>query len=108
MSTPVSTIRNLGPAFEASCTAAGIKDAEALRMLGPDAAYAKILASGTKPHFIGYYVLVMALQGRPWNDCKGAEKAALRKKFDVLKAANHPNSEHSLDRMLDDIGVRKP
>ncbi|MGJ8555930.1 MAG: competence protein TfoX, partial [Sulfitobacter geojensis] len=30
MSTPVSTIRNLGPAFEASCTAAGIKDAETL------------------------------------------------------------------------------
>ncbi|GAA6175191.1 hypothetical protein GCM10007927_15990 [Sulfitobacter pacificus] len=108
MSTPVSTIRNLGPAFEASCTAAGIKDAETLRDLGPDAAYAKILATGAKPHFIGYYVLVMALQGRPWNDCKGAEKAALRKRFDALKTAHRPAPEHTLDQLLDDIGVRKP
>jgi hypothetical protein len=108
MSTPVSTIRNLGPAFEASCTAAGIKDAETLRALGPDAAYAKILTTGTKPHFIGYYVLVMALQGRPWNDCKGDEKAALRKRFDTLKAANKPSAQNALDQLLDDIGVRKP
>lgn len=108
MSTPVSTLRNLGPAFEASCTSAGIQDAETLRDLGPDAAYAKLLAAGTKPHFIGYYVLVMALQGRPWNDCKGAEKAALRKSFDALKTAHRPAPEHTLDQLLDDIGVRKP
>ncbi|MGC1502866.1 MAG: TfoX/Sxy family DNA transformation protein [Sulfitobacter sp.] len=108
MATPVSTIRNLGPAFEASCTAAGITDAETLRSLGPDVAYSRILAAGTKPHFIGYYVLVMALQGRPWNDCKGDEKTALRKKFDAIKLAHHPAPEHSLDQLLDDIGVRKP
>jgi hypothetical protein len=28
----------------------------------------------------------MALQGRPWNGCKGAEKAALRQVFDALVA----------------------
>jgi len=78
MSTPVSSLRNLGPAFEASCTKAGINSAEELRALGADAAYAKLLASGMRPHFIGYYVLVIALQGRPWNDCKGPENAALR------------------------------
>ena len=73
MSTPVSSIRNLGPAFEQACARAGIASAERLRALGADAAYAKLLETGTQPHFIGYYVLVMGLQGRPWNDCKGAE-----------------------------------
>lgn len=108
VSTPVSSIRNLGPAFEASCIAAGILSAEALRTLGPDAAYARLLENGTKPHFIGYYVLVMALQGRPWNDCKGEEKTALRKRFDALKRTHRPAPDHTLDQLLDDIGVRKP
>ncbi|MEP5730059.1 MAG: TfoX/Sxy family DNA transformation protein [Sulfitobacter sp.] len=108
MTTAVSTIRNLGPAVEAACTAAGIPDAETLRELGPDVAYAKLLATGTKPHFIGYYVLVMALQGRPWNDCKGAEKAALRVRFDAIKAAQKPDPLSDLERHLDEIGVRHP
>ena len=108
MPTPVSDIRNLGPAFEASCANAGIMSAEDLRALGPDAAYAKLLAAGTHPHFIGYYVLVMALQGRPWNDCKGDEKAALREVFDRLKATPRPERTTDIDQMLDDIDVRKP
>lgn len=108
MSAPVSSIRNLGPAFEEACTAAGIHSAEELRTIGADAAYAKLLSAGTKAHFIGYYVLVMALQGRPWNDCKGAEKAALRVKFDALKDARQVDPLSQIDRMLDDIGVRKP
>ena len=39
---PVSSIRNLGPSFEAACAAAGIHSAEELRDLGADAAYAKL------------------------------------------------------------------
>jgi hypothetical protein len=27
----------------------------------------------------------MGLQGRPWNDCKGDEKKALRARFDAIK-----------------------
>ncbi len=50
MSIPVSSIRNLGPAFEQA--RASIASAEALRTLGADAAYAKLLQSGTRPHFI--------------------------------------------------------
>ena len=84
--TPISTIRNLGPATQAAFGRAGIHDAETLRALGADAAYERLLEAGEKPHFIGYYVLVMGLQGRPWNDCKGAEKTALRARFDALKA----------------------
>ena len=53
-----------------------------------DEAYARLLRAGTKAHFIGYYVLVMGLQGRPWNDCKGDEKKALRQRFDAIKAGN--------------------
>lgn len=106
MRTPVSSIRNLGPAFEASCTAAGIHSAEELRDLGADAAYAKILSTGVRPHFIGYYVLVMGLQGRPWNDCKGAEKQALRAKFDAIKAQSHDTETSEFERIMNVIGVR--
>ena len=84
MNTPISSLPNLGPEAEAECARAGIHSAEALRALGADAAYAMLIAAGTRPHFIGYYALHMALQGRPWNDCKGAEKVALCKSFDVL------------------------
>ncbi|MBD0864385.1 MAG: TfoX/Sxy family DNA transformation protein [Rhodobacteraceae bacterium] len=106
MSYPVSSIRNLGPAYEAACARAGIHNAEALRELGADAAYARMIETGLKPHFIGYYVLVMGLQGRPWNDCKGDEKKALRKRFDTIKA-NHTLAEtHEMAAALDAIGVR--
>lgn len=105
MSTPVSTIRNLGPVMDAACKAAGIMDAETLRALGADVAYARLLQSGMKPHFIGYYVLVMGLQGRPWNDCKGDEKKALRARFDAIKSNRPDDGDAALDRALSDIGV---
>lgn len=85
--------------------AVGITSAEQLREVGADAAYAKLLESGTRPHFIGYYVLVMGLQGRPWNDCKGDEKAALRARFDDLKAKHFNSDLSGLERILDEIGV---
>lgn len=103
--TPISSIRNLGPATEAAFARAGIHSAEELRTLGADAAYARLIASGVAPHFIGYYVLVMGLQGRPWNDCKGAEKTALRKRFDNLKAQAAPSPKSALESVLNQIGV---
>lgn len=105
MSSPISSIRNLGPAYEEACARAGIHTAEDLRALGPDETYARLLQSGTKPHFIGYYVLVMGLQGRPWNDCKGKEKDALRKRFDALKARAFDKGRSELEDILDKIGV---
>ena len=105
MNTPISSIRNLGPAYEESCARAGIHNAEQLRDLGADAAYSQLLKSGSKPHFIGYYVLVMALQGRPWNDCKGDEKKALRIRFDAIKASSFDKGLSQLETMLDTIGV---
>ncbi|SDC18265.1 TfoX/Sxy family DNA transformation protein [Ruegeria marina] len=106
MTDPVSSIRNLGPAFEAACDRAGIRSAQELRALGPDAAYARLIEAGTRPHFIGYYVLVMGLQGRPWNDCKGKEKQALRARFDAIKAAATPKPVSKLVAELDALGVR--
>ncbi|MEY1555269.1 TfoX/Sxy family protein [Yoonia sp. R2331] len=103
--TAISTIRNLGPAMEQAFEKVGITTAEELRALGADAAYAKLLAAGTKPHFIGYYVLHMALQGRPWNDCKGDEKKALRKSFDALKAQSFDQDRSELEDFLNRIGV---
>jgi len=110
--TPISTIPNLGPATEAAFLRAGIPDAETLRTLGADAAYACLLANGERPHFIGYYVLVMGLQGRPWNDCQGTEKSRLRARFDALKAeaARHAKSRPDalraeIEAALDALGV---
>ena len=106
MNTPITSIRNLGPAYEDACRAAGISTAEELRAIGADAAYARLLQHGTRPHFIGYYVLVMALQGRPWNDCKGKEKDELRKRFDAIKVEARPQHSSALLAELDAIGVR--
>lgn len=108
---PVSALPNIGPATEAEFARIGITTAGELIALGADAAYARLLAAGNRPHFIMYYVLVMALQGRPWNDCRGAEKAMLRTRFDALKAtaaAAAPNDEgrSRMEAALDMLGVR--
>lgn len=105
MSAPVSSIRNLGPSVEQACHRAGIHSAQELRDLGADDAYARMLKNGSRPHFIGYYVIVMGLQGRPWNDCKGTEKTALRKRFDAIKATSHDKGRSDLEAALDKIGV---
>ena len=106
MSTPVSSIRNLGPAVESALARAGVPDAETLREIGAHEAYGRMLKAGTKPHFIGYYALVMGLQGRPWNDCTGAEKDALRVRFDALKANVATDHSAALAAALDEVGVR--
>lgn len=105
MSAPVSSIRNLGPASDAAFARAGIHSADELRELGADRAYARLLEHGTRPHFIGYYSLVMGLQGRPWNDCTGDEKSDLRKRFDALRQAASPSMPPGIERDLDAIGV---
>lgn len=105
MADTVTSIRNLGPASEAAFARAGITSAEEIRDLGADAAYIRLLQSGSAPHFIGYYVLVMGLQGRPWNDCQGAEKKALRQRFDALKAQVGTTPAARLEAALDAIGV---
>lgn len=99
------TIPNLGPASVAQFARAGIHDAQELRDLGADAAYARLLSAGVRPHFIGYYALVMGLQGRPWNDCRGAEKAALRARFDALRSSHTDTGRAELEVILDRIGV---
>jgi DNA transformation protein len=76
--------------------------------LGADEAYLRLLRTGSAPHFIGYYVLVMGLQGRPWNDCKGEEKKALRARFDAIKADYAGSSEKGrsdLEAALSFFGV---
>ena len=108
MPQPVSSIPNHGPASEEALARAGITTAEELRALGPDEGYRRLLESGSRPHFIGYYVLVMGLQGRPWNDCKGEEKKALRKRFDALCAGFNRSDAKlraDLEQTLSFLGV---
>jgi hypothetical protein len=50
-------------------------------------------------------VIEMGLQGRPWNDCRGEEKARLRARFDALVARHFDSDLAGLERILDDIGV---
>lgn len=102
---PVSSIRNLGPAVEQACARAGIRSAEHLRGLGTDEAYRRLLETGTRPHFIGYYVIEMGLQGRPWNDCKGKEKAALRARFDKIVAGCRESGLGEVEQILNQIGT---
>lgn len=104
----VSSLPNLGPATEAAFRKAGITTAEQLHALGADAAYARLLESGERPHFIGYYVLHMALQGRPWNDCKGEEKARLRAAFDAIKAGGFDKERAALETFMDWVGLVRP
>lgn len=106
MPAPVSSIPNLGPATEDAFRRAGIASADDLRAIGPDDAYLRLLRNGERPHFIGYYVLVMGLQGRPWNDCQGEEKAALRRRFDALKARlAREGVPEGIEKLLNEIGV---
>ena len=113
MSDQITSISGLGPASAQGFARAGITSAQQLRALGAHEAYRAWLAAGNSAHFIGYYALHMALQGRPWNDCRGAEKAKLRKSFDALctdiKAALPPTDKGrtQLDAALDEIGLRE-
>ena len=86
---------------------AGITSAEQLTALGAHEAYRKWLEAGLPPHFIGYYVLEMALQGRPWNDCKGDEKKALRQRFDTLIAETSTRDRTEFETALNILGVRR-
>lgn len=108
MSDPLTSIRNIGPAMAQAFERAGIHTAQELRDLGTDAAYARLLETGHRPHFIAYYVIEMGLQGRPWNDCKGKEKAALRKRFDVLKDTSWDEHRSEFEEMLDRLGIVAP
>ena len=105
MPDPISSIRNLGPASDAAFARAGITTAEEVRALGADEAYRRLLQSGSRPHFIGYYALVMGLQGRPWNDCRGREKDELRSRFDAITTAARDKGRSRLEAALDEIGV---
>ncbi len=103
----VSEIRNIGPKSEAGFARAGLHSAEDVRAIGPDEAYSRLIRAGTRPHFIGYYALVMGLQGRPWNDLGGDEKTMLRERFDRLVAATKGGDRtlSKLEAELNRLGV---
>lgn len=82
---PPSAIRNIGPKMEAAFRHAGIETAAEIRRIGADAAYARLLASGHRAHFMAYAALALGLMDRPWNDLAAEEKPALRARFDALK-----------------------
>ncbi|MEM8789301.1 MAG: TfoX/Sxy family DNA transformation protein [Pseudomonadota bacterium] len=102
---PITAISNLGPAMARAFADAGIADAEALRALGADAAYARLLAAGTRPHFMAFLAVTLGLQGRPWNDADAQEKAALRARFDALRATAASRGANTLEAQLDALGV---
>lgn len=106
MTEPLTSIRNVGPAMAASLERAGIADAGALRALGPEAAYARMLDAGERPHFMAYLALVTGLQGRPFGDPGPAEKARLRARFDAIRAQAAPPP--GIEAALDALGVTRP
>jgi TfoX-like protein len=111
VSAPVDSIRNIGPKSRESFARAGLHTAEAVRALGADGAYQRLIQAGTRPHFIGYYALALGLQGRPWNDLQPEEKAQMRKRFDALVAEVQGTKEKGrsdLEAALDALGVIDP
>ena len=105
MESDLTTVRNIGPATAQALIAAGVPDAEALRAMGADAAYRALMDAGERPHFIGYYALVMGLQGRPWNDCTADEKRDLRVRFDALKHPADDGTPPALAAAMNALGV---
>ncbi|MEM9046831.1 MAG: TfoX/Sxy family DNA transformation protein [Pseudomonadota bacterium] len=105
MAEPVSAIRNLGPKSVESFARAGLHTAQDVRNLGADETYRRLIAAGSRPHFIMYYALVMGLQGRPWNDPDPAEKATLRDRFDAIVAGQQAIPLSGIDAELDKLGV---
>ena len=108
MDSDLVPIGNIGPATARALTAAGVADAASLRRIGAHEAYRALLVAGGRPHFIGYYVMHMALQGRPWNDCKGKEKDDLRITFDAICAefkGSKASHKSEFEKVLNEIGV---
>ncbi len=107
MSGKVTDIRNLGPASEKEYARADIHTADQLRALGCDEAYRRVISTGTRPHFIGYYALRLGLMGRHWNDITPDEKAAYRKDFDALVASvsAHEKGRSEIEAALNALGV---
>lgn len=83
---PVTTIRNLGARMAEAFARVGITTAEELEAMGADAAYARLLASGHRPHILAFQAVALGLEGRHWNSAEAPEKAALRARFDALRA----------------------
>lgn len=105
MPRPVTALRNLGPSMAAAFARAGIDSAEELDARGAEAAYAALLASGHRPHFMAFLALALGLQGRPFGDIAPAEKSALRARFDVLVAARADGPPPGIEAALDRLGV---
>lgn len=102
---PLTALAGIGPAVSSQLEAADIKSVGELRTIGAHDAYGKMMKNGLRPHFIGYYALAMAVQGRPWSDCKGAEKEALRIRFDALKTDTSVTGDTAIERELRAIGI---
>lgn len=105
MTSDLTNVPNIGIATARALIAAGVSDEAGLRDMGADGAYRAMLLNGERPHFIGYYVLHMGLQGRPWNDCRGEEKTALRERFDALVAEVRGVALSGIEAELDVIGL---
>lgn len=114
MSRPPSALRNLGPATDAAFARVGITTADQLIAHGVDAAYGMLLANGARPHFAFFWAIAFAIQDRPWSDLGREEKAALRARFEAVKAAAaaarpDPHPDAALEAELDRLGVgRQP
>lgn len=109
MPEPVTAIRNIGPKSVAGFARAGLHTADEVRAIGAEEAYRRLIRAGTRPHFIGFYALVMGLQGRNWNDVTPEEKVELRAAFDALvaEAGKAGRDLSGIEAMLDRLGVRE-
>ncbi|QFU09124.1 hypothetical protein PARPLA_01741 [Rhodobacteraceae bacterium THAF1] len=81
MGTPLDSLRNIGPAMTDRFVRIGIRDVEGFRAMGADAAYARMLTEGERPHIMVFTAMVLALQGRDWRALSSADKADIKARY---------------------------
>ena len=87
MGTPLDSLRNIGPAMTDRFRRIGIVDAEGLRAMGADGAYARMLLAGERPHIMVFTAMILALEGRDWKALTKAEKADIKRRYAAARAA---------------------
>ncbi|MEO1676555.1 MAG: TfoX/Sxy family DNA transformation protein [Pseudomonadota bacterium] len=103
---PVTALRNLGPAMQQVCARADLHTVADLVEIGADAAYARMMDAGHRPHFMAYVALVLALQDRRFQSYAASEKPALRDRFDAI--VNNTKAPPGIEAELDKLGVGAP
>lgn len=95
---PLSKLRNLGPKSAAWLCAAGIDDLAALREVGVEEAFRRVLSAGHAPSINLAYALYGALHDIDWRGLADDERSRLVLMVDALRDSHRQQDRNSLAR----------